>query len=311
MGREQPCHSSADLQRRWRFRRPTAAPPRTFRLLTLNVHGWHNEESQSWSSLVTLLHEKHPDVIGLQEATKHRVPALAQALGNFLYWLFRGNCALLSRHPLIPSGPSHTAGRGKTQQGRSVAKSEEKADCRTRHCMARVRPADGSELEVHLDHVREPNRLSELAKLVEYMRTLTTHEVTHRVWMGDFNALTQSDYPPEQWARIADVRARSAWEPPASELTAAMTRAPTKKAPLGLRMVDAWDAASASERAAGPLGTSRYDTRIDYIYLYGARRRGQVGPLRARPVHPAHVRPQYGHRDTRAVTRGARTGLRG
>ena len=38
----------------------------------------------------------------------------------------------------------------------------------------------------------EPNRLSELAKLVEYMRALTTHELTHRVWMGDFNALTRS-----------------------------------------------------------------------------------------------------------------------
>ena len=50
-----------------------------------------------------------------------------------------------------------------------------------------------------------------------------------------------------------------------SELTDAMTRAPTKKAPLGLRMLDTRLVAPPAERH-GPLGTSRFDTRIDYVW---------------------------------------------
>ena len=77
---------------------------------------------------------------------------------------------------------------------------------------------------VHLDHVREPNRLSELAKLVEYMRALTTHELTHRVWMGDFNYHISTEVEAEDCCMaIAGVRpggmgqgiptGKSSWEP--------------------------------------------------------------------------------------------------
>ena len=65
---------------------------------------------------------------------------------------------------------------------------------------------------------------------------------------------------------IVDHRARNAWEPPVSELTDAMARAPTKKAPLGLRMLDARHATPRAQRL-GPLGTSRFDTRIDYCFV--------------------------------------------
>ena len=72
------------------------------------------------------------------------------------------------------------------------------------------------------------------------------------------------------------MRARNAWEAPVSEVTAAMTRAPTKAAPLGLQMVDACrDFVTAN--ALGPCTpTSRFGTRIDYIYLSHALARGGV-----------------------------------
>ena len=61
-----------------------------------------------------------------------------------------------------------------------------------------------------------------------------------------------------------------------SEVTAAMTRAPTKAAPLGLQMVDACrDFVTAN--ALGPCTpTSRFSTRIDYIYLSHALAGGGV-----------------------------------
>jgi hypothetical protein len=42
---------------------PACAP---LRLLTLNVHGWHNEEDGSFTKLVALLSSANPDVIALQ-----------------------------------------------------------------------------------------------------------------------------------------------------------------------------------------------------------------------------------------------------
>ena len=109
----------------------------TLRVATLNVHGWHNESDSSWKGLVHLLQATAPDVVALQEATKHRVPALAEALGG-LHWLVRRNCALLSRYPLTPIGNGYTGGKSRNQSGRSASRKECKHDCRTRHCTARV-----------------------------------------------------------------------------------------------------------------------------------------------------------------------------
>jgi len=260
-------------------------PSTTLRVATLNVHGWHNESDSSWKGLVHLLQATAPDVVALQEATKHRVPDLADVLGG-LHWLVRRNCALLSRYPLTPIGNGYTGGKARNQSGRSASRKECKHDCRTRHCAARVclgSEEDPIEVDIvclHLDHVREPTRLSELAKLVAHLsRELTALGLAptpHRILTGDFNALNRDDYTAAEWARIADVRARNAWEAPVSEVTAAMTRAPTKAAPLGLQMVDACrDFVTAN--ALGPCTpTSRFGTRIDYIYLSHALAGGGV-----------------------------------
>ena len=257
----------------------------TLRVATLNVHGWHNESDSSWKGLVHLLQATAPDVVALQEATKHRVPALAEALGG-LHWLVRRNCALLSRYPLTPIGNGYTGGKSRNQSGRSASRKECKHDCRTRHCTARV--CLGSEEDpiavdivcLHLDHVREPTRLSELAKLVAHLsRELTALGLAptpHRILTGDFNALTRDDYTAAEWARIADVRARNAWEAPVSEVTAAMTRAPTKAAPLGLQMVDACRDFVTANALGACTPTSRFGTRIDYIYLSHALAGGGV-----------------------------------
>ena len=87
-----------------------AAAARELRVCSLNVHGWHNECS-SWDGLVAMLAAIEADVIALQEATKHRVPALATALGG-LHWTHRHNCAILSRFALRGLDAGQASGVG-------------------------------------------------------------------------------------------------------------------------------------------------------------------------------------------------------
>jgi endonuclease/exonuclease/phosphatase family metal-dependent hydrolase len=183
------------------------------------------------------------DRAATQEATKHRLPQLVRALGSGWTFVTSANCAILSRHKLV---------------------SQPRPNIRA--CVAHVHPSEPGwpELEVacvHFDHVREPQRLAEAMKLAEHLGS----EHAHRIWLGDCNALTRSDASDTEWAAIAQHRANSAWEAPRSELTDLLKASPTKKRP-GLRMADAWEVASPPRRS-GPKGTSRFGTRIDYVFL--------------------------------------------
>lgn len=255
-------------------------PRRELRVFTLNVHGWHNEESGAWDALVAMLAGIGADVIALQEATKHRVPALAKALGG-LNWTARHNCAILSRFALGELPADHTAGTGlRGAPGRKQVK----ADRSLRFCAAQLTPAEGAPPLVvaclHLDHVRETTRLGQLRAVAEQLEQLGPS--TSQIWLGDFNALTRADWHEQEWARLAEHRARNAWEAPVSDLTSLITspvaaceapqaRARGRPAAAGLGFTDCWRAAA--ERS-GPLGTSRFKTRIDYVYVSPAMAAG-------------------------------------
>ena len=257
---------------------PASTPAqRTLRIATLNVHGWHNEEGGSWQSLLKLLCTREggpPDVLALQEATKHRVPDLAHALGDY-HWIAWRNCAILSKLPIGASMPGIFSGRGlgasvgSGGKHLSTSNKQGKHTCQMRHCAGVVTCADGTLIEIvclHLDHVREPTRLGQLRALVEELNDRPhMPALAQRVLLGDFNALTRSDYSPSEWTQIANIRANNAWEAPVSEITDVMVRRPTKKAPLGLQMHDAWASVHPSKRI-GPRSTCRFDTRIDYIF---------------------------------------------
>ena len=113
-----------------------------------------------------------------------------------------------------------------------------------------------------------------------------------QLWLGDFNALTRSDYDVDAWDRIGKHRAESKWEVPVDAVCHAMTstsggassggntaprnkphgkprgrRSTNSAGGLSLGFTDCWSAAA--ERA-GPLGTSRFNTRIDYVYMSDA-----------------------------------------
>ena len=107
--------------------------------------------------LVKMLRAARPDVVALQEASKGRVPELAEALGG-MHWTVRHNCAILSHHPLRGLEENQLSGRGKQADngGRGG-----KGDRKGRHSVATVSPRDGTAIQIcclHLDHVREPTR---------------------------------------------------------------------------------------------------------------------------------------------------------
>ena len=237
------------------------ATPPTVRIGTLNVHGWDNLDA-----MIAMLHHADLDVIGLQEAPNQNLPAVARALGkksagaHQYEYVHLHCCAILSRLRIVDSNT-----RGKRER-------DKRAD-RVRHVRALLELRGGGTLDVacvHLDHVREPNRLSQLATLAASFDKRRPDCI-----IGDFNALTRSDYSRAEWDRIADVRARNAWEPPQTHLTCQMTTPAGQKVAVGRanttdRGLGYVDARLAARAQLGPRTTCRFDTRIDYVYVDAA-----------------------------------------
>lgn len=111
----------------------------------------------------------------------------------------------------------------------------------------------------HFDHMDENIRLCQLEKLMEIIKEESEllykgESFTHFI-LGDFNALTKSDYTPKELERIADVRTKTKWEPPKFELMDTFNK-------LGYH-----DIVGDYLKVKGihvPL-TSRFNTRVDYI----------------------------------------------
>lgn len=233
------------------------------RIGTFNVHQFSNGDSDhTFDGICRILAEADLDIIGLQEATGHLLPKLRLALGKEQQYTLAakfGGTALLSRFPVEAISKP---GNG-------------------RYCCCNVAvPMSASAsifsvAVVHLDHRREDRRMIEVGTIVkDFQRTECGVDddspQSFDFWLGDFNALTASDYSRNEWTEITNVRKRSHWELPVSDLTTAMTTSSSKTTKcrkkgavaLGLR-----DAFVESPVRKGPLGTSRFNTRIDYIFF--------------------------------------------
>lgn len=99
---------------------------------------------------------------------------------------------------------------------------------------------------VHLNYIDEKIRNEEIDDILEKINTYT-HEYPS-ILLGDFNALTRSDYTVKEWSDIFKVRKYGQWELPVHELTDKLNN-------------EWYDCGKHN-----PLVTSRYNTRIDYIY---------------------------------------------
>ena len=68
----------------------------------------------------------------------------------------------------------------------------------------------------HLDHMSEQCRLLQLNYFLNNIKTKNVYYPD--IICGDFNSLLRSDYDKTKWNEIADIRNKSKWEDPKSEL---------------------------------------------------------------------------------------------
>lgn len=227
--------------------------PTLLRVGTFNVHQWTDRNCENtFEEISQLLCTANLDIIGLQEASKPLLLNLLSKLGD-QYKLAAnfGGTAVLTRLPVEATA---------------------KLTGRCSYCRLII-PDDSTREQqsigiviVHLNHIKEEKRIKEVRTIVESLgkQGLPLPDF----WMGDFNALTRSDYTNEEWDDILRVRLQNHWELPVSDLSLVMTRRAKSRHPpwKGLALQDACASVDHSERS-GPLGTSRFGTRIDYIYF--------------------------------------------
>jgi len=109
----------------------------------------------------------------------------------------------------------------------------------------------------HLEHTSEPMRLYQLNYGFE---TIINGE-ENQIILGDFNALTKSDYTEEYLGEITNTRYRSRWELPVFDVTNFM---------LEKQYVDFYQKINKMKEFPAEdyyVGTCRYNTRIDYIWI--------------------------------------------
>ncbi len=106
----------------------------------------------------------------------------------------------------------------------------------------------------HLDHRSEPIRLEQWASANTWL--LRDRGRPHLL-MGDFNALSASDYAaPEDVERLKSYQAAQGWPMPAFDLVGQVLKA---------GYVDAFDRAGQGQRPTWP--SAEPERRIDYIFL--------------------------------------------
>lgn len=238
------------------------------RVGTFNVHSFSDGNCEdTYEEICELLCDANLDIIGLQEAKGNRLPCLLSRLGKDTYTLAAryGGTAILTRLPVV-EGSGEKLGKGRYCSCEVVLP-----------CYRGENRQTLSVMVVHLDHKEEKKRLSEIKSIVQAFRTKGAPLCD--LWLGDFNALTQSDYSRQHWREITQVRSRNNWELPVSDLTSAIV-VPAKRKQVkrkqaewkGLGLTDAFKALPEANRS-GPLSTCRFGTRIDYVYYQDLRLR--------------------------------------
>jgi endonuclease/exonuclease/phosphatase family metal-dependent hydrolase len=225
---------------------------KTFRLATINVHGF--ESSSTYKSnvddLVSILKPLNLDLLAVEEVHNgENWSNFCQSLSlkHFIfeasYGRHHGN-GFASRH-LIESYSKQAASFSCAGGRRSIIQ------CRLGGDHPFVK--DRLFAVTHLDHLNEDDRLNQI-------KEFNPHKNNIDILIGDMNALTRDDYSDTYVREIVlEKRAKSGWEKPRFDLTEFITHE--------------WDYQDAL-RLANPqlkdeqIATCPYGTRIDYIYVH-------------------------------------------
>jgi endonuclease/exonuclease/phosphatase family metal-dependent hydrolase len=220
-------------------------------IATLNVHGWKTETfSVNINELITKIHELKSEIhiLSLNEvwcgAKLHRFATMCQ----YPYYIFGsawgdfGN-AILSKYPIqYATNMISTLNSGESRSFLSVQLFD----------VPRVVFSS-----THLDHTDEEKRMKQLQAFLNTESILSNEEVTDHFVLGDFNALSKSDYTEEQLLEIMNVRRRNSWELPRFEVTNYMH---------SMGYLDCSQYNNDDNDDDEYMETCRFGTRIDYIY---------------------------------------------
>lgn len=100
----------------------------------------------------------------------------------------------------------------------------------------------------HFNHISEDKRVLEWNALLNY---IVSQKIDSYIILGDFNALTRSDYSEHEWENIEKTRKENKWEPPKTLLTEI----------IGQNYIDCL------QKYGQVSPTCRFDTRVDYIFI--------------------------------------------
>ncbi|TRY75701.1 hypothetical protein TCAL_12123 [Tigriopus californicus] len=215
---------------------------KSFKLATFNVHSFTDANGKpTFDKILQFVEDHGVDIICLQEAGKVQTERLMDNLKHFSAngLVASKRCSIVSKYKLEAVPRKYLGSRSST---RSVT--------------ARVLLEGNLSFIltcVHLNHISEGTRLSELNEITTNLHDLYSQSMT--VIAGDFNALTLEDYSSDELNHITQVRANNRWERPKRALTDRMKQ-------LGFT-----DTKTKVTEFSGILSTCRFKTRVDYIYL--------------------------------------------
>ena len=196
---------------------------KTYSVMSFNIHNFLNSEMKdSTQEIFEII--KNYDIIALQEVY-HR-EKLAEIVKGYNYSYNKGNL-IMTKFPI---------------QQYTKASNERFTSLLINlplHQQVFV-------TNIHLNYQNEQVRNEEIDEILEKINTYTDEFPS--ILLGDFNALTKSDYSSKEWSDIYRTRKYGQWELPVHELTDKLNHE--------------WYDCGKSDKHV----TSRYNTRIDYVY---------------------------------------------
>jgi len=235
----------------------------SIRIASYNIHGWVDADGESnLDRVAEVVNDHDPDIICLQEVYAcWDLPCLLEFLRktNFEHTLRWEGCAILSKRKfLIEEYSSQDAVEDGVYYHRLLDKAPGFNFNRPRYLTAKIKTEDKPEETlfyltcIHLVPKYSELRCEEIVRISEDLSPLL-QDGRQQVWCGDFNTLSRGDYTDSEWEEIVRIRRDNGRKAPINDVIDAIHN-------LGFQ--DNWVSAGRPE----PRTTSRFDTRVDYVF---------------------------------------------